>query len=378
MTGSLQVRNGKFYAVLSYKDEMGKWRQKWINSELPIKDNKRKADLFLTKTLSEYNNSNVTPCSDILFSDFMTNWLETIASSIELNTFESYKANINRYINPHFTKTKIVLQNLKPQDIQAFYNKQSVHGLSSTSVLSLHANIRKALQHAVKMNMIAYNPADRVTLPKKQKYRANFYTAEQTNTMLEVFKDEEMYVVVLIAAFYGLRRSEVLGLKWKHVDFNTNTLIICDTVVRCGNTISIDKSRTKTAASHRTLPLTPSMREYLLTIKNEQETHRALLRSAYIDNDYVCKRKNGEPFAPNYISCKFNKVLKKHELPHIRFHDLRHSAASMLLAEKHSLKEIQEWLGHGDLATTADIYAHLQFEAKQDMAKSMDGKFKIG
>jgi len=186
-----------------------------------------------------------------------------------------------------------------------------------------------------------------------------------------------MYTAVLLASFYGLRRSEVLGLKWECVDFTANTLTIRDTVVRCGNTAIIDKPRAKTKASHRTLPLTPQLREYLQELKRQQIENRLLFGAEYIVNDYVCKRANGEPFSPNYITCRFSKLIKRHKLPHIRFHDLRHSAASNLLALGYSLEEIQEWLGHGTLATTADIYAHLQVEAKQNMADSLGEKIII-
>jgi len=176
MTGCLQTKSGKYYVVLSFKNEMGKRQQKWINTGLEVKDNKRKAELFLKKTISEYSNANITPHKNILFIDFMYHWLETIENSIEPNTHTSYCATITNYIKPHFTETAVKLQNLKPTDIQVFYNVQLKKGLSATTVLSQHANIRKALQYAVKMNIIAYNPADRVTLPKKQKYKANYYT----------------------------------------------------------------------------------------------------------------------------------------------------------------------------------------------------------
>jgi len=377
MTGSLQTKNGIYYVVLSFKDDLGKWRQKWINTQLPTKDNKTKAKAFLTKTLAEYGNANITHSKDILFIDFMYKWLETVANSIEENTHESYHATITRYIKPYFTQNPVKLQRLEPQHIQSFYNGQLKNGTSASGILRQHANIRKALQHAVKMNMIPYNPADRVTLPKKQEFHANFYNAEEVNTLLSVFKNEEMYTAVLLASFYGLRRSEVLGLKWECVDFNANTLTIRDAVVRCGNKAIIDKPRTKTKASHRTLPLIPSMREYLQELKRRQTENRLLFGAEYVVNDYVCKRANGEPFSPNYITCRFNKLIKRHNLPKIRFHDLRHSAASNLLAMGYSLKEIQEWLGHGTLATTADIYAHLQVEAKQDMAVSLGEKLVI-
>ena len=332
----------------------------------------------MDELLSLYRNGNVTIGKDVLFSEYIILWLDTISNAIERNTYEAYKATIYRYIEPYFSKVGTKLHSLEPKHIQEFYNYQTKNGLSASSVLRQHANIRKALEHAVKMNMIPYNPADRVTLPKKTKYNASFYSSEQVYKLLEVFKDEEMFSTVLLTSFYGFRRSEVLGLKWSHINFDTDTLIIQDTVVRCGNTESIDKPRTKNKASNRTLPLIPPMRAYLLSLKQSQAEDRAFLGAGYIVNDYVCKRKNGEPFKPNYLSCRFGKIIRRAKLPLIRFHDLRHSAASMLLALGFSLKEIQEWLGHGDLATTANIYAHLQFKAKQDMAASLAEQINIG
>jgi integrase len=373
MTGSLQIKGGVYYAVLSFKDESGKWKQKWICTELLEKNNRKKAKEFLEKTLSMYKNKTAVG-NDVLFLDYMYLWLESMSGSIEDNTLQSYNDSIDRYIKPYFTKKKIKLAQLEPRHIQEFYTCQLKNGLSANSVLKQHANIRKALENAVRMNMIAYNPADRVELPKKKPYHANFYTSEQVNELLAIFKNEESYPAILLTAFYGLRRSEVLGLKWSHIDFTADTLTVQDTVVRCGNKAILDKPRTKNKASHRTLPLIMSLREYLLNLKQSQTEDKTLLESSYINNDYVCKRRNGEPFKPNYLSCRFGKVIRRAEMPHIRFHDLRHSAASMLLALGFSLKEIQEWLGHGTLSTTANIYAHLQFQAKQSMAKSIGEK----
>jgi len=171
--------------------------------------------------------------------------------------------------------------------------------------------------------------------------------------------------------------GEVLGLKWSHINFESNTVTVQDTVVRCGNTKAIDKPRTKNKASHRTLPLIAPLREYLLSLRQKQDANRKLLGSEYADNDYVCTWNNGAAFKPNYISCRFGIVIRKASLPHLRFHDLRHSAASMLLELKFSLKEIQEYLGHGTLSTTANIYAHLQYKAKEDMAVSLGNQIAI-
>jgi len=377
MTGSLQIKRNIYYVVLSYK-ENDKWCQKWVNTNLIAKNNKRKAEEFLNDLLSLYRNGNVKIGKDVLFAEYMILWLDTISSAIEANTYETYKATINRYIVPYFTRLGIKLHNIEPRHIQEFYSFQTKSGLSASSVLRQHANIRKALEHAVKMNMIPYNPADRVRLPKKTEFKANFYSSEQVNKLLSVFKEEEMYSAVLLTAFYGFRRSEVLGLKWSHINFDADTLTIQDTVVRCGNTKSIDKPRTKNKPSHRTLPLITPLKEYLLSLKQSQANDEAFLGAGYTQNDYVCKRKNGEAFKPNYLSCRFGKIIRRAKLPLIRFHDLRHSAASMLLALEFSLKEIQEWLGHGNLATTANTYAHLQFKAKLNMAASLAEQISIG
>jgi len=247
--------------------------------------------------------------------------------------------------------------------------------LSATTVLKIHANVRKALQYAVKMNMIPYNPADRVEKPKKQKYNASFYNEDQINALLEKLKGEPLYPAVLLSAFYGLRRSEVLGLKWQYVDLKAGTLTICNTVVEYDTVI--EKKRTKTASSTRTLPLIPAVADYLRGLKLQQAKDRMFFGNSYSDNDFVCKRKDGSTFRPNYLTERFNRLIKRYGLPHIRFHDLRHSAATMLLANGFSLKEIQEWLGHADIGTTSNIYAHVQYKAKEDMAKSMGASIKI-
>ena len=249
-------------------------------------------------------------------------------------------------------------------------------GLSSTTVLKVHANIRKALQYAVNLNIIPYNPADRVVKPKKQKYTADFYDEEQVNQLLEATKNESIYPAILLTAFYGFRRSEVLGLRWKDINFKSRTVTVCNTVVEYDTVV--EKERTKTAASHRTLPLIKPIEEYLLNLKAEQERMEDFLGEQYIQNNFICKQACGKPFYPNYITERFHRLINRYGLPHIRFHDLRHSAATMLLANGFSLKEIQEWLGHSDIGTTANIYAHVLYKAKESMAECIGGKLKIG
>jgi len=375
MTGCLNIKNKTYYAVLDYRDAAGQRKRKWISTGLAVRGNKRKADAFLQKAIQEYENSKVNIAADMPFVEFMFLWLESVKNSIEPNTYDSYFAEITRYIKPYFTGQKVTIQSIEPMTIQLMYNHYIDKGLSPASVLHIHAYVRKSLQYAVKMNMIPYNPADRVERPKKQKFTGKFYDEAQIRQLMEIMRDEPMYTVVLLTAFYGLRRSEALGLKWDAVDFTKGTMTIRSTVVEYKKVY--EKDTTKTAASRRTLPLTPDIKAHLEQVYAAQQKNRAFFGGTYVENDYVCKREDGSMFRPGYISERFYKLIRRNGLSEIRFHDLRHSAATMLLSCGCSLKEIQEWLGHSDISTTSNIYAHLQYKAKEEMAATLSQKLNL-
>lgn len=181
-------------------------------------------------------------------------------------------------------------------------------------------------------------------------------------------KGNTVETVIRLTALYGFRRSEVCGLKWSAVDFHQKTLTVRRAAVMVGTKLEcVDK--TKTASSYRTLPLTAEMAQYLQTLKAQQEDAQKLIGMSCEEDGYVCCWPDGSPLKPEYVSRRFDKLLRENGLPKIRFHDLRHSAASLLLELGFSLKDIQEWLGHSDIATTANIYSHLQYKSKVEMAE---------
>lgn len=181
-------------------------------------------------------------------------------------------------------------------------------------------------------------------------------------------KGNTVETVIRLTALYGFRRSEVCGLKWSAVDFHQKTLTVRRAAVMVGTKLEcVDK--TKTASSYRTLPLTAEMAQYLRTLKAQQEDAQKLIGMSCEEDGYVCCWPDGSPLKPEYVSRRFDKLLRENGLPKIRFHDLRHSAASLLLELGFSLKDIQEWLGHSDIATTANIYSHLQYKSKVEMAE---------
>ena len=224
---------------------------------------------------------------------------------------------------------------------------------------------------AVKNTHILTNPCQLVTLPQIVPYESKYYTSDQIRNLFEILHDDPMLPVVKITAIYGLRRSELLGLQWSSIDFDAKTMLIRHTVVKVNRIV--EKDKTKNASSHRIFPLTDETIEIFKQIKNEETLNRKLYGSEYVPNDYVFKWPNGKPYSPDYITHRFNDLLKIHNLPHIRFHELRHSCASILLSMGWSLKDIQEWLGHSDIKMTANIYSHLDTTRKNSIASAISG-----
>ena len=369
MTGSLQIKNGKYYAVLNFKGSDNKRKHKWINTNLTIGGNKRKAETVLHKLLAKYEGFSDIQ-SDILFCDYLLKWLEYSKNHLESTTFEGYKNSIENHIYPYFLSKKIKLCNIDAKQISEYYRYKISQGLSPSTIRRHHANIRKCLQDAMTDDIIPTNPADKVRLPKAVKYAAKFYDTSQIKALLDCAADTDIEPIVILSVYYGLRRSEVLGLKWSAIDFVENKIQIDYTITRIYT--QCEKPRTKNLSSNRTLPLIPFVKNYLKHLKDIQSANAELFGDCYTQNDFVCKKIDGKPFRADEVSRKFSRLLKKNGLPHIRLHDLRHSCASMLIAEGVDIKVIQEWLGHSSIATTGNIYGHLQFKQKISTGNVID------
>lgn len=375
VAGHLQEKNGYFYIVLSYKDDAGRRKSKWIPTKLPIKGNKKKAEKMLLDARNTFVPESDPVIDDMLFSDFMLNWLEIIRPTVALATYSAYSTTVKNIIVPYFKKRKIKLSQLKPTDIQTFYSDQ-LKRVTANSVIHYHANIHKALKYAVKVDLIPTNPADKVERPKVGRYVGSFYDTNEVQKLFEAARETHLEIPVFLGAFYGLRRSEVIGLRWDAIDFTNNTFTIKHTVTSFsldGKKVQVAQDTTKTKSSMRTLPLVPAFRERLLALREQQDEHRRVCGRCYNRQylDYVCVDEMGTLLSPNYLSAAFPKLLEKNGLRRIRFHDLRHSCASLLLANGVPMKQIQEWLGHSDFSTTANIYAHLDYSSKLSSAEAM-------
>lgn len=379
MTGSLTVKNGKYYAVLNLY-ENGKRKKKWLSTDLPEKGNKRKAEQFLREKLAEYERMEGIIRTDTLFSDYVRLWLEHIARTVDTVTLQGYEVLAKGHILPYFDESKITLQAIDYKVIQRYIDEKQRNGrldgkggLSPRS-LKLHKNIiSQALDMAVKNKLIPANPCQFVVLPQTVRYESTFYTERQLQELFDALQGDDMLPLVKITALYGLRRSELLGLQWDSIDFERETMTIRHTVSKVTEVVAKDK--TKNASSHRTFPLTPEALEIFKSAKCREQQNRLAFGREYRENSYVFKWPDGHTYSPDYISHRFNDLLKKHSLPHIRFHELRHSCASMLIAMGWTLKDVQEWLGHSDIKMTANIYSHLDTARKTNIAHSLEDKF---
>ncbi|HIT62682.1 MAG TPA: tyrosine-type recombinase/integrase [Candidatus Caccovivens faecavium] len=381
--GSLQVNHGTYYVVVNYKDEFGKPKQKWISTGLRERGNKTKANAKMKEILRNFNLANeVTKFKkeeDILFTDFLNSYLDIKKEQIEPVTINMYNK-LSEVIIKYFKNMKLKLKDLKPFHIEGFYKSQYERGLSSNSVVKYHILIRECLQYAFVNDLVVSNVADKVKRPKVNKFKASFYSIEEIEKLFEVIKEHECRLPIMLTAMYGFRRSEVIGLKWEAIDFDKKLISVQHKVIetKIDGKIELYKSdKLKNETSNRILPLLPQAENLLLEKKRQIENNKTMLGKQY-DNqylDYVCVDNMGRLIRPGRLTHSFCKILKQNNLKHIRFHDLRHSCASIMLANGVPMKQIQEWLGHADFGTTANIYSHLNYSSKLNSANTISNVF---
>ena len=378
VAGHLTLKNGRYYAVLNYRNARGQRKTKWIALGLPEKGNKRKAEAELARLRAEFEPPKEVGdlSSDMLFADYLLEWLEIAKGRLAVATYSSYAAMIKKPVGPYFRQRNLTLRELEARHLQMFYSEM-LRKVKPNTVIHYHAIIHSALKYAVKTDMLVQNVADKVDRPKKNSFQPVFLSAEEMQKMFEALRGTRLELPVLVAAFYGFRRGEVLGLKWDAIDFERGTISVIRTVTTItlgGKQTEIEQQSAKTKSSLRTLPLIGSFREYFLQVKEAQELNKQICGNCYNHeyDGFVFVDELGERMRANYLTSAFPKFLEDHGLRRMRFHDLRHSCASLLLANGVPLKHIQEWLGHSDFTTTANIYAHLDYKSKITSAQAME------
>lgn len=305
-------------------------------------------------------------------ADFFTSWVEYQRNFVQKSTYEALTIYFSKHITPYFAPYD--LQQITPMLIQQYitYKLQDGRkdgkkgGLSLVSVRKHYSLLKQALDQAVVYGYISSNPCNPVRLPRKRgnvTKRTIMLSANEAQTLINAFDGHPLQTTVVLALFYGLRRSEVLGLKWSAVDFERNTLTINHTIVK--NLTIEAKDSTKSETSERTFTMPPEIRDFL---RKRQET---------ANSEYINTWTDGRTFRPDYVTRGFQRVLKAHGLPKMRFHDLRHSTASILFDRGWQLEDVKNWLGHSDIETTSNIYLHYAKTRKIMLADSLGGMYDL-
>ena len=375
VSGSVQARNGYLHLVVGYKDPLTQKRKvKWMAMDLPedsLKSvvEKRKRDMITefeakyARMIDGYDDPENYP-----FVAFMHEWLDEVhRHKIQETTYLGYKGRVNGHIAKFFGD-KITLADLKPRRINAFYDYLRSIGDNEQTVLHYHNLLHSMFEYAIKQELFEYNPMQRVDRPTVKRYPASFYSVEEVQTLLAFAKDDPLYIPIVLAVYCGMRRSEALGMTWDCVDFENDKISVQKKVIEIsknGKKQIIVSDELKTESSRRVFAMHPDVKKILLKHKEQQEVYRKQFKRSYSKKylNMVCVDQLGDLIRPNFVTEHFNILLKKHNLRKIRFHDLRHTCASLLVALNENMKVIQAYMGHSTMSITADTYSHLDTRA---------------
>lgn len=377
---SVQSKKGRLYAVMQVKKD-GTTKPVWRALGLSEGANKTKVNKAFREVVAQYEQEfweeqerGGRPPADIPVYDYLVSYLKRVEPELQKNTIVSYRSMTNGKIRRYFQRRpQLTVGNLKPQDIQDFYQSLFADGVVANTVIHYHALLRRAFQQAFKEERIDANPFDRVGRPKKNKFHGENYTQEELLTLLHLARGDVIYPAILLAGAMGLRRSEALGVRWSRIDWEKRTVLLDTKIVEYrenGKKKVEPVEEMKNKSSRRTLPLPDPVVEMLQVQKEHRKVYRKMFQGSYNAQylDYVCVNQLGELLRPSYVTDHFRELLEKYGLRHIRFHDLRHTFASLLINQDVPLINVSNFLGHSDLSTTANIYAHLDKASKQASA----------
>lgn len=384
-SASVQAKKGCLYAVIPYTIN-GTRKTAWRSLKLSEGAPKTKVNKALREALvrfeEEYDGMirrTEWKGSTITMPQYLESWLKKYSRELQQSTINGYRSMINGKIKRYFGDDgSITIASVTPEDINGFYESLFDEGCVANTVIHYHAFLSRAFAQARKDKLIESNPFDEVDRPRKNRFHGESYTEEELMTLLRLTHGDPIYPAIILAGCLGMRRSEALGVRWSRIDWNNNTVLLDTKIIEIKENHTsrpLPVEEMKTESSRRTLPLPEPVIEML----REQQAHQQLCRSQFKNcynyefNDYVCTDDMGNLLTPAYVTVRFSRLLKKYGLRKIRFHDLRHTFASLLIKNKVPLINVSSLLGHSALGTTAAFYIHLDRELKTEGTGVIDG-----
>ncbi len=361
MKGHIRKRGKTSWAIVLDlgRDAAGKRRQKWHS----VKGTRKDAEREVARLVNEMNNGAYIEPSRMKVDEYLERWLKEYAEPrVSPKTYERYAAIVRQNIVPAIGN--YALSKLNPLHIQSFYTealssgrKSRRGGLSAQTVVHFHRVLRKALDQAIKWQLLARNPADAVEPPKVPRQQMRALNENEAAALIRLVKGGRLHLPVFIAVTTGLRRGEILALRWEDLDLELGQVVVCRSLEQTKNGLRFKSPKTERGRRMVTLPGI-TLAE-LKSHKATQAQDRLALGPAYEDHGLVCPRIDGSPWPPDAFSTAFADLIRKSDLPHVRFHDLRHSHATQLLRQGVHPKVVSERLGHSNIGITLDTYSHV-------------------
>lgn len=370
MRGHIRKKGKRWYIVIfiGYND-MGKERYKW-HSGYRTRD---EAEKDLPNKLKEMNEGSYVETNKQTMSDYIQEWMKIKETQVRPNTFRTYDWLVRTHVIPNLGKIQI--KKLQPNHLQSLYAKLATRDppLSNRTIQQVHVLLHDALGRALKWGIVSRNIAELVDAPRVKKSKGKSWDSSQVVKFLGFAKDNQYHVAFVLAIMTGMRKGEILALRWKDIDMERGYASVTGSLTFINSTPVFQQPKTDQA--RRSVALSSDVIQALRQHKARQNESRLLLEQGYTDDDLIVCRYNGRPLNPRNLDDAWYSLLEKSGLPRIRFHDLRHTHASLMLEQGVHPKIVSERLGHSNINITLDIYSHvlpgLQKQAADNFSESL-------
>jgi len=366
MRGSVVKKsNGRYYIVFY----VGK-KQKW--ESVPDPNTKKNAESQLAQRITEINRGEYREVRKVAFADFANQWYRhrVEAGDLKPATRSFYRRNLDLHVLPELGDRRLV--DVRLDALQELVTRKRLEGLAPSTVNGIITTLTAMFRYAMQSDYLRENPATYIRRPKTRKQEADFLTTEEVRALLD-HTPERWYALFLMGVTTGLRRGELLAVKWENVDWRNSSYYVKETLALqhkdSGPMFAAPKSR----ESEKPVDLTPLMLDVLRQCRKRQAAEKLQAGEKYQDNGLVFCQPNGAPLDPdNFVRRVFHRALRDAGLRRIRFHDLRHTCATLLVAQGENPKYIQRQMRHASITTTLNVYGHLMPEVRQDAAERLD------
>jgi integrase len=325
--------------------------------------------LKLAKAMADRDGGLIFDAGNLTVGEYMDRWLsDSVRGTVRVSTYERHDGIIRTHIKP--TLGRIKLKSLAPTHVRGLHREKLDSGLAPSTVRKIHSTLHKALSQAVSDGLIPRNAAA-VKAPRPDPEEMHPLSADEARALLKVAHGERFEALYMLAITTGLRRGELLGLRWRDVDLEYGVLRVGRALVREGGRYRLGETKTK--RGHRSIRLASQAMSALVAHRKRQLEERMRLAGLYEDHDLIFATQKGTPLNPeNLVKRSFKPLLEWAGLPEIRFHDLRHTCATLLLGRGVHPKLVQELLGHATIAMTLDTYSHFLPSMGDQTARAME------